>query len=87
MYREEWRVGYLTLKSNPMNLQGKGEQLRTDIPQMIVMDKDLDSFDAKYGKEVREVIMNNFIIPLIIDKEKWRSSMGSKLDLFCAAFI
>ncbi len=76
-----------------MNLHGKGDELRKDITKLFDPDVDktamLDIIDKKYGKHLKEVITDNYILPLglnIKDTKKIKQIVNS-LDFFCAAFI
>ncbi len=75
-----------------MNLHGKGEQLRNDITKIfdpkLDKNKALDELTTKYGEEVKEILYDNFILPIaknIKDLDVVKK-LSNSLDLFCAAF-
>lgn len=72
-----------------MNIQGKGEQLREEIPHLFRDSNSHDPFKEKWGKPMFQVICDNFLMPVLqADNPQAKAKeIVSKLDLFCAAFV
>lgn len=64
------------------------EELREDIVNILIKNKDSVGFKAIYGQSMLDIVMDNFVVPYLENVTKERAkTFSSCIDLFCASFI